>query len=253
MQADTLPAGEESVPQESLKTNVCGCENGSGEFCGVDGQCHIYSCEDWYEFGPRNFTGFDSASPLVCQDIGITQPDDFYDVVYYHSVSFRCRSVTPNGIRMGFNNKCSVAGTNSAFTCYGLATNTDFQPFLDEAAESQLNCTDVEYDDTSYPKFDYSVVTQKQNSGQGLIGEGLIIFQMGHNSTSEFNETLALRGAMYAKYETWTDQPTAAPTTSPPTTSPTALPTWAKNSAFTNENYTPVVVSLLGVCLYFIV
>ena len=143
---------QQEVPPEASSSNACGCKYGDGQFCGVDNQCHIYSCQSWYEFGPRNFTGYDANSPLVCQDIGITEPHG--DDVFYESVSFQFRSLTPEPIMMGWTNKCTVAGTNSNFTCYGLsASNTDFQPFLDEASPSDLNCTGSEYDETGYPQY----------------------------------------------------------------------------------------------------
>jgi hypothetical protein len=27
------------------------------EFCGTDGECHAYSCEAWYRWGPPEYTG----------------------------------------------------------------------------------------------------------------------------------------------------------------------------------------------------
>ena len=111
------------------------CAIGGGEFSGVDGLCHSYSCKNWYQHGPRNFTGYleESPDPLVCQDL-----PNFPDV-FYGSVSFRCNSLTPEPIQMGFNRKCTAnpsGGPSTLFTCYELSDNTDFAPFLDEVNAS---------------------------------------------------------------------------------------------------------------------
>ena len=231
-----------------------GCEGGSGQFCGTDGQCHFYSCKSWYEFGPSLWsTGFDNTSQLVCQDIPITQPywDAFYESVNtYESVRFRCWSLKkPSPIQMGFTNKCTVSTSNSNFECYGLAADTNFQPFLDEVAASQLNCTDDDQNDldqTGYPKYTYSVRTAAYHRN-GTYEEGRETIQWGYNSTSEFNATLALTGTMSARYETWTAEPTGAPTVAP-----TASPTWTMNSApFENESGMMAAARLLGVLYTF--
>ena len=217
-------------------SNDCGCVRGSGEFCGSDGNCHLYSCEEWYEFGPRNFTGNDDGASLECQDIPMTVPGPksafMYLKVFYPSVEYRCVSLEPPPIQMGFTKQCLAIGPNSEFTCYGLAESTNFQPFLDEVTASGLNCTDDKYDETGYPKFSYRVVYEYT----GNIG--ITVNAWGFNSTTELNETLALSGTMFASYKDWTNQPTTAPTKSP-----TLSPTWKMegNSALMKGN--AVVVS----------
>lgn len=224
-----------------------GCVLGSGNFCGLDDQCHVYSCQEWYEFGPRNFTGYDIASstPLTCQDIPITEPKKLvlYGNAYNPSVSFRCASLTPPPITMGFTRRCTMSEPDTDFICYELATDTDFQPFLDEVSASGLNCTDDVYDETGYPKFSYRVMYES------LIWQPwMAVIAQGHNSTSEFNETLALNGTMYASYKESTGKPTTAPTSSAPTKSLTTSPTLRMSSAFSNKKQAVSTVgSLLGV------
>lgn len=188
------------------------CEPGAGGFCGVDGHCHQYTCESFYEFGPRNFTGYDDASPseLVCGDIPTTEPRSTAEgSVDYPSVSFRCVSLTPTPISLGFTRRCIAATSpNSNFTCYGLAANTHFQSFR-TAASAGLNCTDTTYNETGWPKFAYRVVTERKGDVTSAIH-----FLHGFNATAEFNETRALTGSIYSKYE-WTDESISTPTTSP--------------------------------------
>lgn len=51
--------------------NVCWPESCSDtQFCGVDGQCHNYSCDAWYTLGRRFFTRYeeDVSEALTCHD-----------------------------------------------------------------------------------------------------------------------------------------------------------------------------------------
>lgn len=241
-----------AIMAHAADTEKCGggCVTGSGKFCGLDDQCHIYSCQEWYEFGPRNFTGYDIASstPLTCQNIQVTEPydHDFLDGnVYYPSVSFRCVSLTPPPIVMGYTRRCTMAGPDTDFTCYELATDTDFQPFLDEVSASGLNCTDDEYDETGFPQFTYYVKYESQ-----IWQPWMSVRAQGHNSTSEFNEIFALNGTMYATYKESTGKPTAAPTSSAPTKSLTTSPTLRMSSAFSNKRQAVSTVgTLLGLAV----
>ena len=35
------------------------------EFCGTDNECHTYSCEDWYQWGPPEYTGHIHGIPIA--------------------------------------------------------------------------------------------------------------------------------------------------------------------------------------------
>ena len=237
-----------SVASQDICNDSCGTR-GDGTFCGIDGNCHYYSCENWYRYSSTNFTigsggdGVDeeeeedtSAPPrlvdlsLTCEDIPLTNPgnDDGDDDVFYASVSYRCISLNPEPISMGFNRKCTgntLSPATSSFTCYELSETTDFGPFLAQAQISNLNCTDDLYDETGWPKFTYSVVysTQIENGSN-------VVFTSAYNETIEFNETLAIGGGtMYAIYEERgeeegeiTDPPTVSPTTTTTTPAPTS-------------------------------
>lgn len=228
-----------------VTADECGCGYGTGRFCGSDGNCHIYNCEEWHEFGPQNFTGNDGSQQLTCQDIPITNPGDLSidSDPFYPSVAYRCRSLTPAPIEMGFTRRCSAEGILDEFVCYGLANDTDFQPFVEEAAASGLNCTDNEYDEAGYPQFTYTVQYSSHIDRQGST-----IFQQGFNGTSELNETVALVGTMTSDYRRWTAEPTAAPTAAP-TRSPTASP--IINSASTNLQRRSLIVSAVGLSTLF--
>eukprot|EP00581_Thalassiosira_minuscula_P008282 CAMPEP_0183702244 /NCGR_PEP_ID=MMETSP0737-20130205/413_1 /TAXON_ID=385413 /ORGANISM="Thalassiosira miniscula, Strain CCMP1093" /LENGTH=241 /DNA_ID=CAMNT_0025928819 /DNA_START=68 /DNA_END=793 /DNA_ORIENTATION=+ len=186
------------------------CQPGMGGFCGTDDQCHPYTCESFYEFGRQNYTRYDDdAPPLECQDIPITQPGRDDDV-FYPSVSFRCRSLVPIPVSMGFNRRCQAITPTSNFTCYELNENTNFQPFLAKVGALEMECTNAEYDETGWPKFTYGTTIENR----GVEGSSNINLVLGFNATTEFNETKALTGTMYSRYEERKLPPTQAPTNS---------------------------------------
>ena len=239
------------------------CTRGDGTFCGIDGNCHYYSCENWYRYYSTNFTigsggagdeedsPTTSASPqlvdlsLTCEDIPLTNPgNDDGDDVFYASVSYRCISLIPEPISMGFNRKCTgntLSPSTSSFTCYELSENTDFGPFLAQAQKSNLNCTDDLYDETGWPKFTYSVVYSTEI-------ENVVVSTSAYNETSEFNETLAIGGGtMYAIYEETTGTTTDPPTVSPTTTT-TPAPTSAASTTATAAGWYYAAMKILS-CL----
>ena len=55
----------------------CGCVLGEGKFCGTDGQCHLYNCEEYYKYGPVEYTGYGPDAPgLECSDTDETEADE---------------------------------------------------------------------------------------------------------------------------------------------------------------------------------
>lgn len=219
--AAILAASLMAVQAADVSDNCNGtCVHGNGTFCGTDGLCHQFSCATWYQYGPQNFTGYtNSAASLSCQRIPETVPGS--SEVFQSSVSFRCRSLTPSPIAMGFRRKCMVnhSGTRAMrFTCYDLAesTSADFSTFLSRVG-SGLNCTDSQYDETGYPKFTYSVAyTHTYNVADSFPGE--TVLTEGFNGTSEFDAARATGGTLYSIYEEReTQAPTPVPTPSPTT------------------------------------
>lgn len=206
------------------------CEKGSGQFCGIDGECHLYSCGAWFEFASDRYTGNQHAgkSTLDCQDIAWTEPykpNERIDGtgVYYPSVAFRCEDLDPPPIALGFNRRCSAkTGIHgiSEFTCYELQDKTDFTSFLARATPGSLSCPAGE-DGTAWPKFTYAATVESW-----IETDGMITMSEGFDATATFEEVRALTGTMYSNHEQkLSDPPTAGPTkapTAPPTKSPTA-------------------------------
>ena len=197
------------------------CVHGGGTFCGIDGLCHEFSCDKWYQYGLRNLSGYlddaFSREALVCEDIPVTQPGS--DEVPYASVAFRCQSLTPSPIAMGFTRKCTAnpSGTPATeFTCYELAASTDFGPFLAKVGSSGLECTDDEYTGPIYPKFEYDVVYTSYIKNETKT-TNYTFLTSGFDATSELDVIHAAKGTMYSVYEEVNFQPPAAAPTASPT------------------------------------
>ena len=109
---------------------VCDIESCSRDsFCGIDGVCRPKSCENYYEFGNRTFTGYNEIDPvpLDCSSIPETILNDGVT-----SLTFRCSSMmTQPFISHGYNRKCTaITPKVSSFECYSIDPSTDFSRFL---------------------------------------------------------------------------------------------------------------------------
>lgn len=230
--ASNETAGDETADSEAddgaVDEVVCepACEKGSGQFCGIDGACHLYSCEAWFEFASEKFTGNQQiGKTLDCQDIAMTvpyQPNDAIDpsAVFYPSVALRCEELDPPPVALGFNRRCAAkAGKHglSDFVCYELRDKTDFDPFLKKTAPGSLSCP-AGADGTAWPKFTYAATAESW-----IESDGLIKMSEGFDATETFDEVRALTGTMYARHE----QKLSASPTDAPTKAPTARPTSA--------------------------
>jgi len=225
----TQESGEEpgttDVPFDAECHRACARRGGS--FCGTDDQCHLLSCDTRYQY-VRNFSGYleRDARELVCEDIPVTEP--LSDEVFYSGVAFRCRSLSSASARLGFTRKCTattetLGGKYTEFTCFEMAADTDFGPFLAEAADLQRNleCTDERYNETGYPKFSYRVVYETQRAPDSTE---LVVLNSVYNSTSEFDHVRA-SATLYSVHTTMeTQTPTAGPTTTQATPTPTLRP-----------------------------
>jgi len=79
-----------------------------------------------------------------------------------------------------------------------MAANTNFNQFLQHVNVAGLTCNNnSQYNETGWPKFVYGVTVRFENNS---AAHGETWFLNRHNSTSEFNATLALTGAIYAVY-----------------------------------------------------
>ncbi|CAB9502787.1 expressed unknown protein [Seminavis robusta] len=143
-------------------TNPCQDEF---HFCGGDGSCHPFSCENWYRYG-AGFSMDNSPDDLICGDY-VTLIDDL------HSVSFGCRPYLPGRMIpqrrnevFFFNEECIAAADGQEFRCYQNKVGTNYDDFLREAARLQQDSCDREMYDVDLPQYWYTaVVAQGRDSG----------------------------------------------------------------------------------------
>ncbi|CAB9504039.1 expressed unknown protein [Seminavis robusta] len=159
--AVSTPAGEMSFSEEPCIAE--GAEEGEA-FCGTDGSCYEYTCENWYQFGPAAFTGYDTATVVELQC------DDYADgaAENQNSVVFGCRPYQPGSKAPEaktwthfFNQKCSAkTPSGSDFSCYQNKPNTDYRDFQGELARLNLNSCDRDLFDNEQPLYWYIVQMQ---------------------------------------------------------------------------------------------
>lgn len=138
-------------------------------FCGWDGNCYLYDCEAWYNFGPVAFTSFDPNNPqeLTCEEFATGKEDNM------NSVINGCRPYVPgnkapeakNWVHF-FNWKCTASPRGSdTFECYQNKPNTDYTDFLAEAARINLGSCDREIFENEQPLFWYEKVLKQVRQG----------------------------------------------------------------------------------------
>jgi hypothetical protein len=161
------------------------CDYANGEFCGIDNVCHAYSCEDWYKFGPPDYTGHaQSPGTLTCSSIPV--PEE----VAGHSAIYGCSAYSnaidlPIGSSVGlkFTESCVARNANTTFECMQLKSVDDdagrIENFVIAAEYSFIACDNT----TQEPTFMYQVHV-------GTL-EGSVLASL--ESSYAFNETRVSR------------------------------------------------------------
>jgi hypothetical protein len=153
------------------------------QFCGIDNQCHDFSCQAWFQKGGWNVESIGNTT-LACDDYSNGDQDGKYAVVY------GCSGYTgaiPEGEGYGkaFDQKCSATIGMQLFECYDLKPDTDFSSFLirvDSAAP--LTCTN-RTDGSGYSAtFIYQIITGSESPTTSNF-----VFT-GPDPTVTFNESL---------------------------------------------------------------
>jgi len=224
-----------------------GCESSCpiGEFCGIDGECHTYNCNEWYQFAFSNFTDYDESLPLSCEER--SQFDAEYPDVNNAGVIFGCTGFSgsiptpPKAVAQQFTRKCTRDDDDKlvTFQCYEMANATNFQPFIVESQGANIDPCPAGDSYPEVPSYIYQVNVEYQTPGYGYSAA----LNTG-NSTEEFDRDIAMR-TMYAKLNTATAIPTASPTLSP-----TSRPT--NNNIVNDGSYATSPNTLLFVGAFYI-
>jgi hypothetical protein len=208
------------------------------EFCGTDQTCHMYSCANWYQWGPPECTGHILGAPvkifsnqtmvistetslvpaLECVDIveSVHGPSVIYGCAGWICIGDYCEgySATHNprtGIAQDFLRHCSARIGNLEYNCYdshresGGSDNTpDWDNFLVTVENSVVNCSN-EY--APNPEFLYTVYLASPMQGV-TTGSSTSTFNATHasatvHSTLDFVEDDDSGGIRLANHLTW--------------------------------------------------
>lgn len=245
------PAGEPLYSETPCPAKVTDGVTQSPGFCGRDGECHDYGCQNWYLYGPVAFTGFNPASPvnLTCEDYSTGSKDNMNGVVY------GCRPYTPEKpapksktVVSFFNQKCSAAPSqHNNFECYDYKQSTDFQPYQQNVArENPPSCNQQIYQGlTTQPLYWYNVIMLQLRNGNSTY---LKVGRENTLSTSQFDPNDADK-AMFAKlvatgpvpnFPNTTPAPT--PTSAAPNGDFAARKTWSRSFMASLVSATAILV-----------
>ena len=112
-----------------------------GHFCGVDGQCHAFSCQNYYQYADRSLTGYADNVKFEC--FGYTDGDieNAHGVIYGCDPQFPMTLMTPGKqVTEPFNRKCTAEREGGfLFECYEFQpseTATNFDLFIRDCERS---------------------------------------------------------------------------------------------------------------------
>ena len=207
----------------------CSFPCSDAEFCGLDGQCHAYSCEAWYTLGPPFFTRYQegASGDLMCHTAATSNNngadrtflgqspvcgDDWPVAVEFltegNNVSRQCP--VDNVPSMPYLRKCTARPTpDTALVCYdmgGVAVAVSASGNTDTAATETETATTRQFDnenDSLRPylaeidgmagRHVYSLYVSAPSYGYFL--------PLGESNSTELNTT-ALQSSMYSSLTT---------------------------------------------------
>lgn len=165
--ANHTPPGSDSYSEMPCVGE--GAQSGTA-FCGWDGNCYAYNCQDWYKFGPVAYTGYDPNNPveLTCEEY-----KDGYDE-NMNSVTFGCRTWQPGNKAPEakswthfFNLECLANPRNDDdFKCYQNIANTDYRDFQAEVARLNPPSCDREIYDNEQNLYWYVIQAWQDRKGE---------------------------------------------------------------------------------------
>jgi hypothetical protein len=193
------------------------------QFCGSDGKCYDYTCENFFRYSPTLEYDDETASDLTCRDA----------VTELHVINFGCIRATGNqvppssGVGMKPNRLCTGNSAENtiliSFECFQFDDSTDFDPFVSEAEGSSFDCDQQEGLPAYFYSAGYTIAEYQDGDykSKTTIANGPV-------PTFEFVPESALKSlfAVIVK-EDVTPRPTTVYTHSP-----TAAPTEPQSAAF---------------------
>ncbi|CAB9527597.1 expressed unknown protein [Seminavis robusta] len=169
----SVVCGKDKTPNFG-ELGCSGCSE-PGHFCGIDGNCHIFSCQNYYQYADRKLTGYADNTTFQC--FGYTQGDqeNAHGVIYGCDPLYPLVKMTPGKqVTEPFNRKCSAEREGGyLFECYEFQpseTATDFTFFEREAESSFPDCKGGKQ-----PKYYYIIASSNHYVGfEGLQGNPIV-------------------------------------------------------------------------------
>ena len=211
-----------------MAKNTCQMPCGSTQFCATSDVCMDFTCQNFYQYGPEEYVGYNSSSnppALACEPYTADLSKGPWGVVW-GCVGYINGQVQANeAVAFPMNWYCTSKPSEfSLFECYSFQGSTDFSSFLYEVNTSSITCQNV----TKSPSFIYEVSFSRFepiiNGGvHGTNGSTII-----QGADSKFFQENLTHLSMYASLKTGiqTESPSMVP-------SPVPLPTLAPRSAAT--------------------
>jgi hypothetical protein len=236
------PLGE--TPYSEGPCEAEGAEKGAS-FCGWDGKCYSYTCENWYKYGPVEFTGYDASNPieLNCADYTTGAVDNM------NSVVFGCRPYQPgskapeaNTWTHFFNQECkSTPRGSDEFKCYQNKAGTDYTDFLGEVSRlNQKTCDRDQEVFTEQPLYWYITQASHERAGQDPVN-----YKNGREDTASGNsfDASAADKTMFSML--------TSPDAAPPQPAPSPTDATTPSAAFIGSDVTKLWISVvLGVAAF---
>jgi hypothetical protein len=218
------PSMSPSSPSMQPTVNVTeapGCASDDDcpeQFCGTDGNCYDYTCEEFFRWHPTTEFDGNGDSQLTCEPRSTA-----IDVINFGCTRTVGSTTSDGGVGFQSNQQCIGASRNEEFLvtveCFNFAEDTDFASYVTEATAVDLTCS-PDAGEIPEPRYFYGAGYTKSEFVDGGL-QSSTVRPNGAFRTEVFEQDRAFK-SMFAVVvrEPFTSSPTPLPTPSP-TESPT--------------------------------
>lgn len=187
----TVIAATDSNNNRALQASNCTSDADCGstqQFCGTNGTCLVYSCNNFYLYGNSSFTGnnqAESGPPLVCSVVTGTIVRPVFASVY------GCDDTLTEASRpyaLAFTGICTATITaDTSFQCYDILNTSTFPEFVARTTNSSgYRCPSATQ---GSPKYSYYITRVIASYVPGNFSR--FALSTGPFDTTEFSSALA--------------------------------------------------------------
>jgi len=170
-----VPSSNAAQKLNPSEGSCTGCTT-EGHFCGIDNQCHPYSCQNFYQYADRKLTGYADDTTFQCFGYALGDQENAHGVIYGCDPLFPFTLMTPGKqVTEAFNRKCTAEREGGfKFECYEFQpseTATDFTFFEQKAESSFPDC-----EGGKQPQYYYMIGSTNRYVGfEGLLGNPIVV------------------------------------------------------------------------------